>query len=96
MKIMMERGGSTFWNDVEYIQGQVSWSHKLCDFRIIVFIAPIDKENPEKEIIYDLGKFEDDNRLHFKNISLYCLKQCFKISHFLSIYRNIVDSLGTS
>lgn len=90
----MERAGSSFWDNIEYIQGQVSWSHKLCDMRIIIFIAPINKENPEKEIIYDLNKFEDDNFLRISNISLFCLKQCYKIAHFLAIYRNIVFSIG--
>ena len=60
MKIMMERSGSSFWKEINYIQGLVPWSHELKDIRVILFIAPIDFHNPDQEIIYDLSKFYED------------------------------------
>jgi len=90
MKIMMERSGSSLWNEIIYIQGLVPWSHELKDMRVILFIAPIDFDNPDIEILYDLNQFDEDEILLKKNISLYCLKQCYKIAYYLSKEKNIV------
>jgi hypothetical protein len=51
---------------------------------VVNFYAPIDPSHPDAEIMYDFKAIGEDVELLMKDEYKYCLKQCYKMSYFIS------------
>lgn len=84
MSVFTKRANDDFWKTISCIQTNVK-AQIGCGTPIIVrFYAPLDREDPGKQIEYDFRSLGEDEDLIKNDEQKYCLKQAYKICFYVS------------
>ena len=84
MSVFTKRANDDFWKTISCIQTNVK-AQIGCGTPIIVrFYAPLDREDPGKQIEYDFRSLGEDEDLIKNDEQRYCLKQAYKICFYVS------------